>query len=273
MVADAPWDRINPGGDTPPLGVDSWAVGAANGADLLVYGQSLCPQNLDKSVNPPHPYTSSSGSALFHNNSDSWGLTGTSSNIFGNRSVENDQPVPVQVVDTQGQVAYTFEYDLFNPQLGMQLWSFPTGNMATNIAEFAKNTTMPTSLPPTPGPLPPANGTNTTVPAPPAPVSITLAPWIDVGSAVFVSGTIVVIGGGKYAGEPLTGDNIDTASGYLKMDRCWVYTIATNEWAIRTLVKKIGFLFIVCYYVSSGGEIICEIECLDLLGLESIYAN
>ncbi|KAG0284906.1 hypothetical protein BGZ96_010756 [Linnemannia gamsii] len=232
VVADARWDRINPGGDTPVLGVDSWAVGAANGAGLLVYGQSLCPQNLDKSVNPPHTYTSSSGSALFQNNGDSWGLTSTGSNIFGNRSVVNDQPVPVQVVDTQGQVAYTFEYDFFNPQLGMQLWSFPTANLATNIAGFAKNTTMPTSLPPTPEPLPPANGTNTTVPVPPTPGSVTLAPWIDVGSAVFVSGTIVVIGGGKDAGDRLTGDNIDTASGYLKMDRCWVYTIATNEWAI-----------------------------------------
>ncbi|KAF8938698.1 hypothetical protein BGZ47_008462 [Haplosporangium gracile] len=240
IVADAPWNSITTTGDTPVLGADSWAVGAANGAGLLVYGQSLCRQNLDKSANPPHTYTSSSGSALFQNTDEKWGLVRTASNIFGNRSVMDDQPVPVQVVDTQGQVAYTFEYDLFNPQLGMQLWSFPTGNLATNIAEFAKNTTMPTSLPPTPAPLPPANGTNATVLAPQAPVSTTLAPWIDTGSAVFVSGTIVVIGGGKDAGERLTGDNYDAASGHLKMDRCWVYTIATNEWAVRNLTGDGG---------------------------------
>ncbi|KAF9148108.1 hypothetical protein BG015_010184 [Linnemannia schmuckeri] len=212
VVADARWNRITTTGDTPVLGADSWAVGAANGAGLLVYGQSLCPQNLDKSVNPPHTYTSSSGSALFQNTNEKWDLVHTASNIFGNRSVVNDQPVPVQVVDTQGQVAYTFEYDFFNPQLGMQLWSFPTGNLATNIAEFAKNTTMPTTMPPTPEPLPPANGTNVTVPAPQAPD----------------------------AGERLTGENYDAASGYLKMDRCWVYTIATNEWTVRNLTGDGG---------------------------------
>ncbi|KAK3838687.1 MAG: hypothetical protein JOS17DRAFT_730950 [Linnemannia elongata] len=241
VAPEAQWNRITTSGDTPLLSSDSWAVGAANGAGLLVYGQSLCPQNLDKSANPPHTYTSSSGSALFQNTDGNWGLVRTGTNIFGNRSVVNDQPVPVQVIDTLGQVAYTFEYDFFNPQLGMQLWSFPTGNLATNIAEFAKNTTMPTSLPPAlPVPLPPANGTNATVPAPPAPVAVTLAPWIDVGSAVFVSGTIVVIGGGKDAGERLKGDNYDAASGYLKMDRCWVYTIATNEWAVRNLTGDGG---------------------------------
>ncbi|KAG9072388.1 hypothetical protein KI688_000158 [Linnemannia hyalina] len=240
VAPEAKWNSITTSGDTPVLGADSWAVGAADGAGLLVYGQSLCPQNLDKSANPPHTYTSSSGSALFQNTDGNWGLVRTGSNIFGNRSVVNDQPVPVQVVDTQGQVVYTFEYDFFNPQLGMQLWSFPTSNLVTNIAEFAKNTTMLTSLPPTPVPLPPTNGTNTTVPAPPAPVKATLAPWIDVGSAVFVSGTIVVVGGGKDAGERLKGDNYDAASGYLKMDRCWVYTIATNEWAIRNLTGDGG---------------------------------
>ncbi|KAG0055487.1 hypothetical protein BGZ90_005738 [Linnemannia elongata] len=240
VAPDARWNSITASGDNPVLGADSWAVGAANGAGLLVYGQSLCPQNLDKSANPPHTYTSSSGSALFQNTDGNWGLVRIGSNIFGNRSVVNDQPVAVQVIDTQGQVAYTFEYDFFNPQLGMQLWSFPTANLATNIAQFAKNTTMPTSLPPTPVPLPPANGTNATVPAPPAPVTVTLAPWIDVGSAVFVSGTIVVVGGGKDAGARLTGDNYDAASGYLKMDRCWVYTIATNQWAIRNLTGDGG---------------------------------
>ncbi|KAF9542233.1 hypothetical protein EC957_002244 [Mortierella hygrophila] len=240
VAPEAKWNSITTSGDTPVLGAESWAVGAANGLGLLVYGQSLCPQNLDKSANPPHTYTSSSGSALFQNTDGNWGLVRTGSNIFGNRSVVNDQPVPVQVIDAQGQVVYTFEYDFFNPQLGMQLWSFPTGNLPTNIAGFAKNTTMLTSLPPTPVPLPPTNGTNATVPAPPAPVKATLAPWIDVGSAVFVSGTIVVVGGGKDAGERLTGDNYDAASGYLKMDRCWVYTIATNEWAIRNLTGDGG---------------------------------
>ncbi|KAG0380755.1 hypothetical protein BGX24_005400 [Mortierella sp. AD032] len=234
VVADAKWNSI-PTGDSPALGVDSWAVGSADAAGLLVYGQSLCPQNLDKSsLNPPHTYTATSGSALFHNTDENWSLVRTASNIFGNRSVVNDQPVSVQVIDSQGHVVYTFVYDFFNPQLGMQLWSFPTtGTLPTNIVEASKNTTMPTSLPP------PANGTNTTVPAP-APVAGTLAPWIDVGSAVYLSGgTIVVIGGGKDAGEPLSGDNID-ASGYNKMDRCWVYTIATNEWAVRPLTGDGG---------------------------------
>ncbi|KAF9927579.1 hypothetical protein FBU30_003044 [Linnemannia zychae] len=237
VVADAKWNHIATG-DTPVLGVDSWAVGAANGAGLLVYGQSLCPQNLDKSNNPAHRYTATSGAALFKKDQpdETWSLVRAESNIFGNRSVINDQPVPVQVIDTQGQIAYTFVYDFFNPQLGMQLWSFPTSSLATNIASFAKNTTMLTTMPP----VPPTNGTNTTTPVPPTPVATTLAPWIDVGSAVYVSGTIVVIGGGKNAGEPLTGDNVDGTSGYYKMDRCWVYTIATNEWAIRNLTGEGG---------------------------------
>ncbi|KAG0281382.1 hypothetical protein BGZ95_004412 [Linnemannia exigua] len=235
VAADAQWNPIRTG-DTPALGVDSWAVGSADAAGLLVYGQSLCPQNLDKSsLNPPHTYTATSGSALFHNTDENWSLVRTASNIFGNRSVVNDQPVAVQVIDSQGHVVYTFVYDFFNPQLGMQLWTFPTtGTLPTNIVEVAKNTTMPTSLPP------PANGTNTTVPAP-APVTGNLAPWIDVGSAVYLSGgTIVVVGGGKEAGERLSGDNIDAASGYNKMDRCWVYTIATNEWAVRPLTGDGG---------------------------------
>ncbi|KAF9100769.1 hypothetical protein BGX29_006266 [Mortierella sp. GBA35] len=239
VVADARWNKITTG-ETPALGVNSWAVGSASGSDLLVYGQSLCPQVLDKSANPPHAYTSSSGSALFQNNNDAWALVRTGSNIFGNRSVVNDEPVPVQVVDIQGQVAYTFVYDFFNPQLGMQLWSFPTGNLPTDIAQFAKNTTMPTMLPETPAPLPPTNGTNGTVPVAPTPVSTVLAPWVDEGAAVYLSGTIVVVGGGKDAGERLTGDNVDAASGYYKMDRCWVYTIATNQWAIRNLTADQG---------------------------------
>ncbi|KAF9909492.1 hypothetical protein EC991_008474 [Linnemannia zychae] len=240
VVADAKWNRISTSTETPALGVDSWAVASSDAAGLLVYGQSLCPQNLDKSSNnPPHTYTSTSGSALFHNTDETWSLVRTASNIFGNRSVVNDQPVSVQVVDTQGHVAYTFVYDFFNPQLGMQLWSFPTSNLPTNIVEVAKNTTMPTSLPP-PSLPPPTNGTNTTVPVA-APVATNLAPWIDVGSAVFLpGGTIVVVGGGKDVGDRLSGDNIDAASGYNKMDRCWVYTIATNEWAVRPLTGDAG---------------------------------
>ncbi|KAF9122319.1 hypothetical protein BGW39_009845 [Mortierella sp. 14UC] len=235
VVADAKWNHITTSTETPALGADSWAVASSDAAGLLVYGQSLCPQNLDKSsINPPHTYTSTSGSALFHNTDENWSLVRTASNIFGNRSVVNDQPVSVQVVDTQGHVVYTFVYDFFNPQLGMQLWSFPTSNLPINIVEVAKNTTMPTSLPP------PANGTNTTVPAP-APVATILAPWIDVGSAVYLpGGTIVVVGGGKDVGKRLSGDNIDAASGYNKMDRCWVYTIATNEWAVRPLTGDGG---------------------------------
>ncbi|KAK3826078.1 MAG: hypothetical protein J3Q66DRAFT_114074 [Benniella sp.] len=41
-------------------------------------------------------------------------------------------------------------------------------------------------------------------------------------------------------GQNLTSDDVDPTSGWHKMDRCWVYTIATNEWSVRTLTAAGG---------------------------------
>lgn len=198
---------------------------------LLFYGQTLCPPFLAKDTNSAHRFTSTSASVQFTSKSDSWSPS-TELDVLGPRLVKDDEPVPVQVVDTQNHVVYTFVYDAFNPQLGMQLWSFSTEHLPTNIAKSAKNTTMLTTLPHTPH----TSGTNATVPEPPASKAPVLAPFVDVGSAVYVNGTIVVVGGGKVTGLNLTSNDVDPASGWYKMDRCWVYSIAKHEWSVRNLV-------------------------------------
>ncbi|KAI7818170.1 hypothetical protein BC939DRAFT_300756 [Gamsiella multidivaricata] len=239
VAGQAPWNNIEQGSTpSPALSTNSWAVGSTDGLSLLFYGQSLCPQNMDKDANSSHTLTVSSGSVQFHSQGGQWSQTGTAADVLGPRLVKDDMPVPVQVVDIQNHMAYTFVYDAFNPQLGMQLWSFSTDNPPANIAQSAKNTTMLTTRPPRP--LPPTNGTNETVPTSPPTTQTVLAPFVDVGCAIYHSGTIIVIGGGRTTGVALTGDGVDSASGWYKMDRCWVYTIATNEWNIRNLTAPGG---------------------------------
>lgn len=286
------------------LGQDSWAVASTDGTGLLFYGQTLCPGYLaTDQATAPHTYTHTSGSIVLQSSgSKSWSISSQNLDVLGSRLVVDDNPVPVQVFDAQDQIAYTFVYDLFNSQLGTQLWKIPAGHLPNIIAQPGQNTTMVTSQPPavptpsatlTPTPVATTAPTlvptaSTTAPGPvmsvpppgssvqaaptsvaPAPVSstpitpppavanappapralvrrapgdnVTLAPFVDVGCAVYTSGTIVVLGGGKPAGvAALTGDDVDTNSGYYKMDRCWVYTIATNNWVKQTLTAPGG---------------------------------
>ncbi|KAI1307869.1 hypothetical protein EDD11_004371 [Mortierella claussenii] len=239
VAGQAPWNNIKEGTTSgPALGADSWAVGSTDGTSLLFYGQTLCPQQLAKNADSPHTFTSSSASVQFHHDSGAWAQSATTLDILGPRLAKDDAPTPVQVVDASNHIVYTFVYDIFNPLYGMQLWSFSTDHPPANIAQSAKNTTMVTTRPPLPPP--PANGTNATLPMPPPEVSTVLAPFVDVGSAVYHDGTIVIVGGGKPTGTTLTGDDIDAASGWYKMDRCWVYTIATNEWSVRNLTAAGG---------------------------------
>ncbi|KAF9901268.1 hypothetical protein BX616_002317 [Lobosporangium transversale] len=236
VAANAPWNNIKGGSSSPVMGTTSWAVGSTDGKSLLFYGQTLCPDLLAKDANSPHTFTRSSASIQFQLENNAWTQSATTNDILGPRQVKDDQPVPVQVVDSKNHMVYTFVYDVFNPQLGMQLWSFSTDHLPGNIAQSAKNTTIITTPPPI---TPPNNDTNTTIPAPP-PQAVVLAPFIDAGSAIYHEGTILVIGGGKPAGTKLTGDDVDTASGWYKMDRCWVYTIATNQWSVRNLTAAGG---------------------------------
>ncbi|KAG0243039.1 hypothetical protein BGX31_011274 [Mortierella sp. GBA43] len=248
MAASAPWLNIeNKATNAPVLGTNSWGVGSSDGKSLLFYGQTLCPQQLSTDSNSEHTFTSTSASVEFQSEIITWSQKATENNVLGPRQVKNDEPVPVQVVDTQNHMVYTFVYDAFNPQLGVQLWSFSTDHLPTNIAASAKNTTMLTTRPPTPAPPPPppppTNGTNATVPVPPPapqPKPVVLAPFVDVGSAIYLNGTIVVIGGGRPAKQNVTSDDLDPISGWNKMDRCWVYTIATNEWSVRNLTTHNG---------------------------------
>ncbi|KAF9951638.1 hypothetical protein BGZ72_006903 [Mortierella alpina] len=241
----APWKTLSSDRSTP-LGSTSWAVPSADGEKILFYGQSLCPQQFTLDASSPHPFKASSGSVEFERDDGKWSRSETASDIFGPRLVKNDEPVPVQVVDQKNHAVYTFVYDAFNPQLGTQLWTFSTDHLPTDIAKSAKNTTMATTQPPAPPPItpPPTNGTNTTqpVPPPPAPAPITLAPYVDVGAAVYLDGTIVVLGGGKISGEKMVGDDVDATSGFYKMDRCWIYTIATNQWKVQNLTAASGEL-------------------------------
>ncbi|KAF9995277.1 hypothetical protein BGZ79_011025 [Entomortierella chlamydospora] len=156
--------------------------------------------------------------------------TATTTDVLGPRLVTNDFPVPVQAVDEQNHIAYTFVYDAFNPNLGMQLWSFATTQLPNNIAQ-TKNTTMVTSI------SPPTNGTNSTVTAPVE--SVVLAPFMDPGNAVYLNGMIIVVGGGRQ-GVDMKGDNVDPDSGLYKTDRCFTYTVSSGLWSVRSLTVAGG---------------------------------
>ncbi|KAF9939763.1 hypothetical protein BGZ65_009626 [Modicella reniformis] len=229
----APWNNIEQKSkQAPVLGLNSWAVGSTGGESLLFYGQTLCPQQLEDDQNSVHKFTSSSESIKFESQGGTWVKSDSIANdVLGPRLVKDDTPVPVQVVDTQNHMVYTFVYDESNPQLGMELWSFSTDDLPMNIAS-AKNTTMVTRSP----------TTNVTEPSP-----VVLAPFVDVGSAVYFNGTIIVIGGGESAGQNLSSDDVDPTSGWLKMDRCWVYRISTGKWRVHMLDNLLalsGFEFL-----------------------------
>ncbi|KAG0097090.1 hypothetical protein BGZ93_003454 [Podila epicladia] len=250
-AGNAPWNSVKLELDNAlALSQTSYAAPSADGKNLFFYGQTLCPNQLAKDSSAPHTFAASSGSVTVQREKGQWTQTGVAVDVLGPRLVKADEPVPVQVLDPVNHVIYTFVYDANNPQLGMQLWTFSADHPSANIAQ-SKNTTMPTTQPTAPPPPlpppPPTNSTNTTEPVPPPPVPvvpppITLAPFIDVGAAVYLNGTIVVVGGGRMTGLLLTGDDVDAASGYYKMDRCWVYSIAANTWSVQNLTSSSGSL-------------------------------
>ncbi|KAF9106484.1 hypothetical protein BGX27_009139 [Mortierella sp. AM989] len=234
LGGNAPWNNIQQE-NSPVLGANSWAVASTDGNSLLFYGQTLCPNLETKDPGAQHSYSSTSGSVQFQRRDSSWTRTATATDVLGPRLVPNDVPVPVQAIDTKGHIDYTFVYDAFNAQLGMQLWSFPTDHLPSNIAQSAKNITMVTAQPIAPPPPPPSNGTNSTTPAPVPPVgNVVLAPYMDPGNAVYLDGSIIVVGGGRQ-GLALSGDDVDLVSGLYKTDRCFIYTIATGLWSVRNL--------------------------------------
>ncbi|KAG0037812.1 hypothetical protein BGZ82_001760 [Podila clonocystis] len=226
-AGNAPWNNIKLDLDKAlALSQTSYAAPSADGNNLFFYGQTLCPSQLAKDSSAPHSFVASSGSVTIQREKGQWTQTGTAADVLGPRLVQADEPVPVQVVDPVNHVVYTFVYDANNPQLGMQLWTFSADHPSANIAHSSTPT--------------PTNSTNTTEPVPPPPTPvipppITLAPFIDVGAAVYLDGTIVVVGGGRTTGLQITGDDVDAASGYYKMDRCWVYNIAANTWSVQNL--------------------------------------
>ncbi|KAF9197830.1 hypothetical protein BGZ49_001562 [Haplosporangium sp. Z 27] len=226
VAGKAPWTSIKQS-NPPVLGVNSWAVASTDGSSLMFYGQTLCPSLQDNNTTPP-TYSSTSASVQYQNQHGSWSQATTETGVLGPRLVPNDEPVPVQVVDTQDHIAYTFVYDAFNAQLGMQLWSFPTSTLPSNIAQSGKNKTMVTSQPTTPA------SNSTTQPA-----EVVLAPYMDPGNAVYLDGKIIVVAGGRQ-GLALTGDNVDPASGLYKTDRCFVYTISTGLWTVQPLTAAGG---------------------------------
>jgi len=318
VAGEAPWQKIGLGSRPgQPLGQNSWAVASTDGTGLLFYGQTLCNQTL--AANPStanHTYTSTSGMISLHSSDSSWSVTSSNTDVLGPRLVKDDNPYAVQAFDTDTLTAYVFVYDIFNPQLGTQLWNLAAGQLPTNIiVQPGHNTTMITSQPtetpvPTPtaapttaaptaapttvapaptgtsGPIPTGPATPPTAPsagpgtappgpapapapgpAPPqnppaaanapvtqnlvrrAPADTTVAPFVDIGCAVYSSGTIVVLGGGKVLGTPLSGDDVDSASGYYKMDRCWVYNIQANTWQKQMLVRMHFFFFFVFFWM------------------------
>ncbi|KAF9434761.1 kelch domain-containing protein 3 [Entomortierella beljakovae] len=230
VAAQAPWNSIQQSNPSE-LGENSWAIPSTDGSSLLFYGQTLCPSLLDMSNNPASPYVSTSASVDFQYQGTSWTQTGTQVNIL-KPFIYN--PVPVQAIDSQNHISYTFLYDAFNPQLGMELLSLPTGQLSAAALGSAKNTTMVTTQPTPPLPPPSTNGTNTTTPTPPSPTQVVLAPYMDPGSTVYMDGKIIVVAGGRKGGA-LTGDDVDPSSGLYKTDRCFVYTISTGLWSVQKL--------------------------------------
>ncbi|KAF9166569.1 Acyl-CoA-binding domain-containing protein 5 [Actinomortierella ambigua] len=262
VAGDAPWHAVDqrPSGNDPggfTLSAVSWMVPSEEDK-LFVYGQTLCADDRATAADAPHTFRTTSGSVEMERNSDGeWSPDSPTTDVLGQRRVKDDAPTPVQAYDPTSRTVYTFVYDMFNPQLGMTLFSFPSDQPPSNLGTSAKNTTMdlapkaPETPPPPPPPPPPPTGNGTAAPLPPTPTPDPTppvvpqgAPFVDVGAAVFANGMIVVVGGGRPASYAALlanqTDDIEPSHGYYKMDRCWTYNPSANQWTKRTLTAAGG---------------------------------
>ncbi|KAG0206996.1 hypothetical protein BGX28_001645 [Mortierella sp. GBA30] len=231
------------------LNVNSYAVGINNrmifkdnGSDdhtegLFVYGQSLCPDEYTRDPSSPHPFVATSKSALIQLDTHHKGSqTSAAENILGPRLIKEDEPVPVQVVDEEHRVVYTFVYDANVSEQGMQLYSFSADRPELQLAKDAKRITMNLTSPSTQSDSSDGSDEDVVV------ANVTVpAPFVDVGSTVFWNGKIIVLGGGKSSAQiPLVGEDVHPISRLYKTDRCWIYDIATNAWSKRNLSSSLG---------------------------------
>lgn len=206
-----------------------------------MYGQTLCPNDLVHKSDSPHAFTASSKSAMLQLDGKEHGSqTQSAQDILGPRLTNEDEPVPIQVVDQERRIVYTFVYDANEPDQRLRLYSFSADHPDLELAEEAKNITMHTPGQSSTEPKQDDEEHDHEEEKPNIAVTTGTAPYIDIGSTVYWNGTIVVIGGGKAEGRtPLTGKDVNPVSRLHKMDRCWLYDIASDTWSIKYLVKLI----------------------------------
>ncbi|KAF9950756.1 hypothetical protein BGZ70_001238 [Mortierella alpina] len=260
----APWVTVDLRGaeqsQTIALNSNSWAVGVkqlSNDSDgddddhqhseaikpgLYVYGQTLCPNDLAQKSASPHAFTSSSKSAVLQLDGKEHGSQSQSAgDILGPRLTNEDEPVPIQVVDQERRIVYTFVYDANEPDQRLRLYSFSADHPSLELAKEAKNMTMHTPGQHSVESKQEDEEQDDEEEKPKTAIVTDTAPYIDIGSTVYWNETIIVLGGGKAEGRtPLTGKNVNPVSRLHKMDRCWLYDIASDTWSVRYLTSPVG---------------------------------
>ncbi|KAG9321009.1 hypothetical protein KVV02_003018 [Mortierella alpina] len=219
---------------------DSYSEGIKPG--IFVYGQTLCPNDLDQKSSSPHAFRESSKSAVLQLDGKEHGAqTQSAKDILGPRLTKEDEPVPIQVVDQERRIVYTFVYDANEPVQRLRLYSFSADHPELELAEEAKNITMRTPGHYSIEPKQDDEGQDDEEERPNVAIPTDTAPYIDIGSTVYWNGTIIVLGGGKAEGRtPLSGENVNPVSRLYKMDRCWLYDIASDTWSIKYLTSPVG---------------------------------
>ncbi|KAF9950648.1 hypothetical protein BGZ72_007749 [Mortierella alpina] len=256
----APWVAVDLKGaeqsQTIALNSNSWAIGVKVPSDvsdddehpevtkpgLFVYGQTLCPNDLAHKSASPHAFTASSKSAVLQLDGKEHGSQIQSAqDILGPRLTKDDEPVPIQVVDQERRIVYTFVYDANEPEQRLRLYSFSVDRPDLELAQEAKNITMHTPGQSSVEPKPTEEEQGDEEGKPAVAIITDTAPYVDIGSTVYWNGTIVVLGGGRADGRtPLTGKNVNPVSRLHKMDRCWLYDIASDTWSTRYLTSPVG---------------------------------
>ncbi|CAO3571735.1 unnamed protein product [Mortierella alpina] len=257
----APWATIDLSGaeqsQTIALNSNSWVVGVKQLPDdsddddqhsetiqpgLYVYGQTLCPNDLAQKSASPHAFTASSRSAVLQLEGNERGSQSQSAeDILGPRLTKEDEPVPIQVLDQERHIVYTFVYDANEPDQRLRLYSFSADHPNLELAKEAKNMTMHTPGQHSTEPKQDDEEQDDEEERPKTAIVTDMAPYVDIGSTVYWNGTIIVLGGGKAEGRtPLTGKDVNPVSRLHKMDRCWLYDIASDTWRIQYLTSPVG---------------------------------